>query len=118
MSDKKILVLDSVARETEFTIDGVTYRLRYGFEAIAGFEEGTGIGPAIQPVPPTIYNFMCLLYAGLQAHHPEVTIETVQGWFNESTSAALGELAYKSFYGTLPESKQAEEEALPNPPSA
>jgi hypothetical protein len=118
MSNKKIPVLDSAARETEFTVDGVTYRLRYNFDAIAGFEEGTGINPAIESIPPTILNFMSLLYAGLRAHHPEVTIETVQSWFNEETSAQLCKLAYESFYGTLPEPKTVEEKDAPDPPSA
>jgi hypothetical protein len=115
---RTIPVLDSAARETEFVVDGETYRLRYNFDAIAGFEEGTGINPALEPVSPTIYNFMSLLYAGLRAHHPEVTIEIVMGWFNETNSAELCKIAYESFYGALPEPKKDEGGEAPNPPSA
>jgi len=120
MFERKIPVLDSVARETEFIVDGHTYRLRYGFQAIAGFEEGTGINPAIQPVPPTIFNLMCLLYAGLSEHHPEVKIDQVKAWFNEATSQHLCKIAWESFFGTLPEPKpEADQETQPtDPPSA
>ncbi len=118
MEEKKKLVLDTGARETVFAIDGVDYTLRYNFQAIAGFEEGTGINPAVSTIPPTVYNFMCLLYAGLRAHHPGLTIETVEAWFNETTSPALCKLAWESFYGSLPDEKPAEGEEAPDPPSA
>jgi len=118
MNDKTLPVIDIAAREKEIVIGDVTYRLRYNFNAIAGFEEGTGINPAIQPIPPTLYNFMCLLYAGLRAHHPEVTIDVVMEWFNEANAAELCKLAYESFYGTLPEPKKDEGGEAPNPPSA
>lgn len=118
MAKKKIAALDSAARETEFVIDGATYRLRFGFDAIAGFEEGTGINPAITSVPPTIFNLMCLLYAGLRAHHPEVTIETVQSWFTDQTSSELCTIAWESYYGSLPDPKTASDKDAPNPPSA
>ena len=108
--------IDFAAGEKRLTVFGEEYTLRYGFTAIAGFEEGTGVNPAVDPMPPTLFNFMCLLYAGLSEYHPEVSIETVQSWFNEETSADLCRFAWESFYGALPEKKKGD--SPPNPPSA
>jgi hypothetical protein len=115
MPEKKMLVLDSAARETEFIVDGETYRLRFNFEAIAGFEEGTGINPISEPIPPTTFNIMCLLYAGLQAHHSEITMETVESWFNDQNGVQLGKVAFEAFYGSLPEPKAKDEDGTPDP---
>jgi|ERR1035437_545263 hypothetical protein len=112
-----ILRIDTAASEKEFVIDRKTYRLRYGFDAIAGVEEGTGINPALGSYEPTFFNLMCLLWAGLRAHHPEVTIDTVKTWFVDQDSAlALSKLAWESFFGAVP--KSAAKEEIPNPPSA
>jgi hypothetical protein len=117
--ENKLVVIDSTARETSLTVNGKNYLLRYSFEAIAGFEEGTGINPAIQTIPPTTQNLMFLLFAGLRAHHPEISIETVASWFNEESAGALCKVAWESFYGTLPEpEKKTTADESPNPPSA
>ena len=118
MTHKKMISIDTAARETEISIDGKVYRLRYNFDAIAGFEEGTGVNPALQPIPPTLYNFMCLLYAGLRAHHSDVTIEVVESWFNDQTATDLCKAAWESFYGSLPAPKSGHKEDAENPPRA
>ncbi len=114
----KRTVINTVASETELEVGGEIYRLRYDFDAIAGFEEGTGINPVIESIPLTLYNLMCLLYAGLHAHHPDVTIQVVQSWFNEKTAGDLCKVTLESFYGSLPEKKAAKNDVggtLPAP---
>jgi hypothetical protein len=112
-----LLRIDTAASEKEFVIDGETYRLRYGFDAIAGVEEGTGINPALGDFKPTFFNLMCLLWAGLRAHHPTITIDMVKTWFvNQDSALALSKLAWESFFGAVPKSPAKEE--APNPPNA
>lgn len=114
----KRTVIDLAAKETELVVNGETYKIRYNFDALAGFEEGTGINPAIQPISPTLFNLMCLLYAGLHQHHPDLAIETVKSWFNESASEELCKVAWESFYGALRKSDTDKGDAPPNPLSA
>lgn len=117
MKDGSMPVLDSAARETEFKVDGVTYTLRHTLISIAGFEAGTGILPATEAIPPTVSNMLCLLYAGLRAHHSDVTMETVSSWFTPDTMDELCAVAWKSFYKTKPK-VELEGERSGNPPSA
>jgi hypothetical protein len=117
VTERKIAMFDSAARETEMGMDGVTYRLRYGIDAISGFEEGTGILPAVEKIKPTVFNMACLLFAGLHAHHPEVAMETVKGWFNADNMDDLCVFVWQSFYKTIPEQKGAADGA-PDPSKA
>jgi hypothetical protein len=115
MSFGKKVVLDQAAKETEFEIDGSTYTLRFNFAAISNFEAGTGINLGIQSMPPTAFNFLCLLYAGLGAHHPELPMRTVEAWFDENRAGPLCKLAWEAYYGPLKEQSEAPSENPQNP---
>ena len=62
---KKRLVLDVIAQESELSINGRIYKLRFGFEALAAFEESMGFNPVVQKFVPSLVNFVALLYVGL-----------------------------------------------------
>ena len=117
MAIGKKLLLDTAANETQLEVDGITYTLRYGFDAIAVFEQTSGFNPVTEAFKPTIMNFITLLYVGLMAHHPDIQLDAIKSWFNEKTSKELCIFAWESFYGSLPQPAEATEgEAAPVDP--
>ncbi len=117
MLTRKRTALQSAARDMNFEMDGVTYTLHYGFDAIAAFEEAFGVNPATTKVAPTLLNLATLLYVGL-LHYPDMKLNTVQGWFNQDTADELCATAWYAFYGALPVPEKSEETSPENPPNA
>jgi hypothetical protein len=119
MNTNKLPTIDTAASETEFVVDGKTYRLRYNIEAIQTFEKGVGFNPVYEDFKPTIANFSVLLFVGMLAHQPDINLETVQSWFfNKPAVAALTRIASQSFFGSAPEVALDGEENQPDPPRA
>lgn len=62
------------------TVDGAEYRLHYDLNSLALFEESTGVnllmaGLDVEHLPAK--HFGILFFAGIQKHHPEITVDQV-----------------------------------------
>ncbi|WP_118138795.1 hypothetical protein, partial [Oceanicella sp. SM1341] len=84
--------------ETEITVDGRTLRLVMDFNALCAFEEATGRNAvtsidAFQSGDLTMRELRAFMWAALQRHHPETSLQDagdLLGSHGEALGRAMG----------------------------
>lgn len=119
LATSEIPEIDHTFPEVSFKIAGVTYSLRYDFEAIGIFQHATGINLIADRFELNALNLIALLNAGLHRFHPEIEFKQIEGWINVKSAQALWQLALQGLKESLPEPKAIETESPDaDPPSA
>jgi hypothetical protein len=115
---KSIPEINPVSVDSQLKVDGQIYRVHFGLLALASFEGATGSNPEFDGMSASLMNVAVLLYAGLMANHPDLTLEAVMAWFTPETSSTLCEFTWKAFSGSRPDPIVVDEGTPANPMSA
>ncbi len=110
--------INPIAPDYEFTVEGKRYKLRFDFTAIAVFESSMGFNPIVRGIGTEPMTLIVLLYVGLLANHPDITLDQVQSWFTSITAAPLYSIVLKAFRGSIPEAEDGAAKASADPMTA
>lgn len=104
---------DPIAESVPLEIDGVTWRLRYDFNAIAEAEAATGqnllLGMSVAIINAmTAATIRALLFAALRPLHPQATLLDAGALIRLDTLKEIQEALKETYLLAMPEKKRPE----------